>query len=189
MVLKKWKLLSKKDISPHKWLPLEMRTYQLPSGEIIDDFSVTTLGDVAMIVPITKQGKIVLVKQFKPGVDDLFIQFPAGRIESKHADLLETAAHELEEEVGIKADRKDFQSFAKLNGFSTKATEVVYFYLVEQCEFNSQQNLDTTENIQVLTVEPKELDQMIGSGEIWCAQTVAGWELAKKKFSFISKAP
>ena len=120
--MKKWKLLSTKDISPHKWFPLEMRTYQLPSGKIVDDFSVTTLADVAMIVPVTKEGKVVLVKQFKPGIGDLFIQFPAGRIELEHADLLETAVHELEEETGIRVSQDSLQHFYKLNGFATKAT-------------------------------------------------------------------
>ncbi len=31
MTPKKWTLLSKKDASPHKWFPVEIRTYQLPN--------------------------------------------------------------------------------------------------------------------------------------------------------------
>lgn len=180
--MKKWKLLSTKDISPHKWLPLEMRTYELPDGRIVDDFSVVTLADVVMILPITKEGKVVLVKQFKPGIGDIFIQFPAGRLESEHADLLETAVHELEEETGIKVSKDSLHCFLKFNGFPTKATEVVYMYFVKDCEFNSKQNLDQNEDIEVLQLSPQKLDEMILSGEIWCAQTIAAWEMAKKKF-------
>jgi hypothetical protein len=98
----KWKLLSSKDVSPNKWFPIEMRVYQLPNGKIVDDFSVTTLADVAMIVPITKNGEIVLVRQFKPGFGDVILEFPAGRLERSHINIEQTAIHELEEETGIK---------------------------------------------------------------------------------------
>lgn len=179
---KKWKLVSKKDVSPSKWFPIEERTYQLPNGKIIDDFNVTTLADVSMIIPITKDKKVVLVNQYKPGVDEVIMQFPAGRIEEDHKNLDETAQHELEEETGIQVALNQLTQFAKLSGFSTKATEVVFVYLAQNCEFNSKQNFDSTEDIQVLTVSFEEIDMLIEMGEIWCAQTIAAWELAKKKF-------
>src|SRR5258706_5289560 len=102
MSLKKWILLSKRDASPNKWLPVEIRTYKLPNGRIVDDFSVTTLGDVSMIVPITKDKKVILVHQFKPGAGEVILEFPAGRIESHHKDFLDLAREELEEEVGVR---------------------------------------------------------------------------------------
>ena len=180
-MLKKWQLLSKKDVSPSSWFPIEDRTYKLPNGQIIDDFTVTTLADVAMIVPITKDQKVVLVRQYKPGVDEIMIQFPAGRLENKHTDLIHLAQHELEEETGIKAERNQLVQFAKLSGFSTKASEVVYLFLAKACQFNSQQQFDVTEDIEVLVVSFEQMDQMVESGEVWCAQTIAGWQLAKLK--------
>jgi ADP-ribose pyrophosphatase len=178
----KWKLLSTTDVSPSKWFPIENRTYELPNGRIVDDFTVTTLADVAMIVPITTEGKVVLVNQYKPGVDSVMIQFPAGRLETNHANVTETAQHELEEETGIRVELSQLTQFAKLNSFSTKASEIVYFYLAKDCTFNSQQHFDPNEDIEILQFTPEELDAKILSGEIWCAQTIAGWELAKKKF-------
>lgn len=180
---KKWKLLSKKDVSPSKWFPIEERTYELPNGTIIDDFTVTTLADVSLIIPVTKDKKIVLANQYKPGIDEVILQFPEGRLESKHTDFTELAQHELEEEMGIRVELDQLTQFAKLSSFSTKASEIVYFYLAKECEFNSQQNLDVTEEIEHVIVEPKELDALIESNEVWCAQTIAGWELAKKQFA------
>lgn len=182
MALQKWKLLSKKDVSPHDWFPIEMRSYQLPNGTIVEDFSVTTLADVAMIVAQTKDEKVVLVKQYKPGTDEIMIQFPAGRIEPSHADMQETAMHELEEETGIKADKSAFHNFGKISGFSTKATEKVYLYFVDKVEFNSEQNLDLNEEIEVLLLTPDEIESLIHSGQIWCGQTISAWTLAKKRF-------
>src|SRR5690242_19769211 len=113
----KWKLLKTEDVSPSKWFPIENRTYELPNGKIVDDFTVTTLGDVAMIVPITKDGKVVLARQYKPGVDTLTLEFPAGRIEKHHTNILETAQHELEEEVGIHVEQNQLLFLGEINGF------------------------------------------------------------------------
>lgn len=179
----KWKLLSKKDVSPSKWFPIEERTYELPNGTVVDDFTVSTLADVSLIIPITKDKKVVLVQQYKPGVDDVIMQFPGGRMENRYATFDELAQHELEEEVGIKVELNQLTQFARFSGFSTKASEIVFFYLAKDCEFNSKQNFDPTEEIEVLTITPQEMDRLVESNEIWCAQTVAGWELAKKKFS------
>lgn len=182
MSLKPWKLLSVKDVSPSKWFPIEERTYELPNGKIIDDFTVTTLADVSMIVPITTDKKVVMVRQFKPGVNDLFIQFPAGRLEAHHVSMEQLALHELEEEVGIRSQASLLHYVGKMNGFSTKATEIVYVYVAEGCSFNSAQHLDTTEQIEILTYSPEEIDSLILEGTIWAADAIAAWELSKKKF-------
>lgn len=180
---KKWKLISKKDVSPNKWFPVEERTYKLPNGKIVDDFTVTTLADVAMIIPITKDKKIILVNQFKPGIGKILIQFPAGRKESYHTDMLETAQHELEEEVGINVEKSQLHLITKLHAFSTKASEVVNIFLAKNCEFNSTQKLDKNEDIEILELTFEEMDKKILNGQIWDAEAIAGWELAKKKFT------
>ncbi len=182
MSLKPWKLLSIKDVSPSKWFPVEERTYELPNGKIIDDFTVTTLADVSMIVPITIDKKIVMVRQFKPGVNDLLIQFPAGRLESHHESMEQLALHELEEEAGIRSEASQLHYVGRINGFSTKASEIVYLYVAEQCEFNSAQNLDITEEIEILSYSPEEIDDLITDGTIWAADAIAAWVLTKKKF-------
>jgi 8-oxo-dGTP pyrophosphatase MutT (NUDIX family) len=182
MTPQKWKLLSVKDVSPSKWFPIESRTYQLPDGRIVDDFTVTTLADVAMILPITKDKKTVWVNQFKPGIGDILIQLPAGRTEKHHTSITQTALHELEEEVGIKATESQLHFIAKVHAFSTKATEAVHLFIAENCEFNSQQNLDINEDIEILQLSCDEVEEKITNGQIWDAEAIAAWELAKRKF-------
>lgn len=181
MQLKKWKLLAKKDVSPSKWFPIELRKYQLPNGKIVDDFTVTTLSDVAMIVAVTPREEIVFVKQYKPGYDDIILEFPAGRMETEHQNIEETAKHELEEETGIKVDNLEY--FGVFAGFVTKATEKIYCYFVDNAEINSQQNLDENEEIEVITYSFDEVEELIQKNEIHAAITVAAWDLAKRKYA------
>lgn len=182
MSLQKWKLLSKKDVSPSKWFPIESRTYELPNGKIVDDFTVTTLADVAMVLPLTKDNKVVWVNQFKPGIGDFLIQLPAGRAEKYHVSMLDTALNELEEEVGIRVNKTQVHFIAQVHAFSTKATETVHLFLAEDCEFNSEQKLDSNEQIEILLLSFEEVELKMLNGQIWDAEAIAAWELAKKKF-------
>ena len=180
--LRKWKLLSKTDVSQSPYFPLEKRVYELPNGKIVDDFYTTTLADSVHILPITTDGKIVLIRMYKQGVDDIMIQTPAGRFENKHTDKIDTAVKELEEETGIRIKRDQLIDVGKLALGSTKATEIIHYYIAKNVEFNSIQHLDANEEIEVLTLTPSEVDEAIVQGDIYCAPTIAGWYLFKSKF-------
>lgn len=182
MIPKKWKLLSKRDISPSTWFPLERRSYELPNGHIVDDFVVTTVTDAVMVVPITKDKKVVLVNQYKPGLDEVVLEFPAGRVEPEDTDIAVRGAHELEEEVGIHVDPKQLQKLAVLATFPTKGTEKLHIYLAYDLEFNSSQKLDVTEDIEVVSFTFAEFENAIMTGKVWNAGTIASWQLAKMKF-------
>ncbi|MBT3249861.1 MAG: NUDIX hydrolase [Candidatus Pacebacteria bacterium] len=182
MKLKKWKLLSKQDISPSKWFPLEKRSYQLSNGRKVDDFFVTTLADSVHIISMTKEGKVVMIRMYKQGVDEIMIQFPAGRLEDKHKDLKDVAVKELEEEAGIKVHESELKLVGKVSLMTTKATELAHFYFVSEVTFNSKQNLDDNEEIEVITLLPREIDEYIKQGKIWDAPCIAGWELVKRKY-------
>lgn len=187
MTPKPWKMVAKKDVSVGKWLPVEERTYELPNGSLIDDFTVVTLADVAMIVPLTKEGKVVLVKQYKPGAGEVVIQFPAGRKDAKHQNMQEVARRELREETGIEVDVSALCYVGKFNGFTTKGSEYVHIFFAHDLVLSGEQQLDETEEIEVFAVEMQDLEIMIDEGAIVCAQTVAAWDLAKRHFSDIIK--
>lgn len=180
MALQKWKLLSKENVSPSPWFPIENRTYELPNGMIVDDFTVTTIADVSMVIPVTKDKKLVLVRQYKPGVDEITIEFPAGRIEPRHTDFRELALHELEEEAGIRASQ--IEEFAVFAGFVTKGSERIHCFLARDVEFNSAQSFDPNEEIEVVLFTFAEFDQAIREGKILGSQSIAIWYVAKLKY-------
>ncbi len=183
--LKHWKLLETRDVSPSRWFPIENRIYKLPSGRIVNDFTITTLADVSMIVPITKSGNVIMVRQFKPGYGDIIIEFPAGRLESGNTDTKQLALHELEEETGIQTD--EVVLYGVLTGFTTKATEKIYCYLAKDVEVNSVQNFDENEEIEVVELSPQEVDTLIAANELRAGISIAAWVLAKQKFPYICK--
>ncbi len=169
--MQKWKILNEIDVSPSKWFPIKKHEIELPNGEIINDYFITTLGKVAMILPITTENEIVFVKQYKHGVGEILIELPAG-FQQKDKTIEESALAELEEETGIKTQIENLVPIGKMSNTPTKSTHVTYGFLAANLEFNSIQSFDSTEEIELLKKSPAETIEMVKNGEIWTGDSV-----------------
>lgn len=184
MNLKPWKLISAKDVSVGKWFPLDERVYQKNDGSIVDDFTVTTLENVSMVIPITSTGKIVMVHQFKPGADQLTFEFPAGRL--KPGQNYQQAAHaELLEETGMRVG--ELIELGETVTFPTKGSEKIMNYIGLNVHTVDQQTLDEHEEIEIVEFTWDQIDQMILDGQINTAPSITCWHLAKIKFPKLLK--
>lgn len=180
--LQKWKVLSEDDVSPSSHLPVVRRTYKLPNGSTIDDFYVATIPDSVHVVPITTRGTIVMIRMYKPGADDFIIQFPAGRFEvAKHKTREAAAAAELAEETGIQVAESNLLKLGAFPIMTTKGTEKFHTYVVSGVELSqsTQQNLDETEEIEVLELRPEEIDEVIRSGAIVDTTAITNWAVVR----------
>ncbi|MCA9385964.1 NUDIX hydrolase, partial [Candidatus Dojkabacteria bacterium] len=143
-----------------------------PDGSEVDDFYVTTFSDAAMVFPVTKDGKILMVRQYKAGVDDIMVEFPAGLRENDEDPTL-TAIRELREETGVVAEVENLEFMGRVALLSTKATIQVSRYFIRNVEITKNLILDKNEEIEVLSLEPKEVLEMIENGVIYAAESIA----------------
>lgn len=182
MNLKPWILIAEEDVSPNPHLPVVRRTYQLPNGTTIDDFYVATIPDSVHVVPITTKKTVVMIRIYKPGADDFIIQFPAGRFEvAKHKTREAAAVAELAEETGIEVAEHDLLKLGAFPIMTTKGTERFHTYVVSGVELSqsTHQNLDETEEIEVLEFQPNEVDAMIRSGAIVDTTAITNWAVVR----------
>ncbi len=184
--MKKWKILKEKDVSPSKWFPVIQHKVKLSDGTIINDYFISPMGKVAMILPITTKNKIVLVKQYKHALGKILIELPAG-FQQKDKTLKESALAELEEETGIKTTEDNLVLLGKTANNPTKTTQVTYCYIAKNLEFNSKQKLEVTEDIKILKVSPKKALKMVEAGEIWVADSVVNILRAYLKYPNLFK--
>jgi len=177
-MLKKWKVLEEKDISPSKWFPLFVHKAKLPNGKIVPDYYFSRLGDVAMVLAITKDREIVFVRQYKHGVQDIVLELPAGRIEKETPK--QTAMHELGEETGFVAD--ELILLGELYTNPSKDSSSTHAFLVNNVSIQTKQRFDETEEIEVVNIPVDQVENKIKSGEIKSADTIATLTLARVKF-------
>lgn len=176
--LKKWELLSEENISPSKWFPLFKQHVKLASGKIIDDYYLAKLGDVAMVIPITPSGNFIFVRQYKHGAGALTLEFPAGVIEPNQKPE-EAAETELKQETGIVS--KNILPLAQLKALPTKNAATLYGYYTTNAVITANQDLDETEEIEVVEISEKEVEEKIMNGEINCSDTIALYMIYKLK--------
>ena len=63
-------------------------------------FEIVRFGQGVAILPILDDGRIVLIRQYRPAVEDSILEIPAGKVEEGE-DILAAAERELHEEAGI----------------------------------------------------------------------------------------
>lgn len=131
-------------------------------------------GGVALAA-VTKEGKMVMVRQYRKAADKAILEVPAGKIE-KDEDHRLTAERELQEETGYTAGKMEYiTSFYSSIGYST---EVIYLYLASDLT-PGDTNFDDNEAIDILEYSLPELRKMIFSGEIEDAKTICAILLAE----------
>ncbi len=171
-MIQKWTVLKEEDVSPSVWMPIARHTVKLANNNIVDDYYFALLGNVAMVMAVTTDNKIVLVRQYKHGTGEILLELPGG-MQHSHVTMEACALAELEEETGIQATAAQLISLGKIAGNPTKSNQITYGFIVKNAVFNSTQKFDANEDIELVTVTPKQLLQMIASGEVWVADTIA----------------
>jgi ADP-ribose pyrophosphatase len=132
----------------------------------------------AVAVPITNDGKVVMVRQYRKAFEKAILELPAGKIE-KGEEPLHTIIRELQEETGYTAGKIEFlTAFYPSVGYTT---EVLYIYIATDLT-PGETNYDEHEAMDILEVDFEEAHNMVVGGEIQDAKTMLGILLAKNHF-------
>ncbi|MDS9470772.1 NUDIX hydrolase [Sporosarcina pasteurii] len=162
------KTIATNSIYEGKIISLQVDDVELPDGNHAKRELVKHPGAVALI-PITDEGKIIVVKQYRKAIERAIVEIPAGRIEPNEDPKL-TAIRELEEETGYGThDITYLQSFATSPGF---ADEIIHLYVAKDLyKIEDPAEGDEDEFIERLEVSIEEAEKMVATGEIYDAKT------------------
>lgn len=156
-----WKILKREIIFKDQWLQMEASTCQLPDGRIIEPYYVRREHDFVVIVAVTKDRRLVLVRQYRHGVEKVLLEIPAGTIEE--GEEAETAARrELLEETGYRAGSLKPLLCIAPNG--TNSTGYAHCFLALDVELVAGQQLDAMEEIEVEYMELANVHQALRDG-------------------------
>jgi ADP-ribose pyrophosphatase len=175
MSLKKWKIKKQELVFNHKWYKLRQDEVELPNGRIVDDYFVSVRPNVVVIFAVTPDDEVVMVKQYKHGVQEIIVELPGGVVD-ENENFEEAAKRELIEETGYSVD--SLKLIASLYDNPTKDTNKINLYLGRNAIKTSEQDLDENEEIEVSTVKLSALKGKILSGEIRVSGSVAAILLA-----------
>jgi len=171
------KRLERKLVCRGKILDMYLDVMQLPDGSREEwDFISYKAGGGACVVPVMRDGRILMVRQYRPAISRVTLELPAGtrnRLpDGTLEDSLITAKRELAEETGCSSEK--MTQLLSLRSAVAYCNEMTDVYLAEGVEYAGEQQLDEAEDIKTTAMETETLRKMIFSGEIQDAKTAAG---------------
>ena len=176
--LEKWKILNSKLVLNHQWCQVRQDQVELPNGVEIDDYFVNLRPEIALVLPITSNQEIVLVRQYRHGVGEILLELPAGAFNLEQESPQTAALRELEEETGYTTDQ--ITQIAILYDNPVKDNNKIYLFVAENATKSRQQQLDLTEEIEVVLLPLSGVIEKIMAGEICVSGTVAAIFLGLK---------
>jgi 8-oxo-dGTP pyrophosphatase MutT (NUDIX family) len=169
-----WTLLGSRQIAEYKILRLREDRYRVEPTREEADFVVCDSNDWALVIPLTRDGQVVFVHQYRHGVQEVVLEIPGGLLDDGESAEA-AAARELREETGFAAARVRY--LGRLLPNPALNTAACHICVAEDCVPVGDQLPDPLERIDVILRPVGEVPAMIRSGELCHAQVVAAFAL------------
>ena len=124
----------------------------------------------AAVVPVTDDGRILMVKQYRNALERDTLEVPAGALDKEDEPGIVCAGRELEEETGYRSEDLDW--LITLRTTVAFCNERIEVYVARNL-IPSKQHLDEDEFIDLKAYTIEELKEKIFAGEIQDAKTVS----------------
>jgi ADP-ribose pyrophosphatase len=159
MTIKPWKILS----STHLRENIRLDRCETPNGKIIEG-TVLEFGTWATVLALTKEQEVVLIRQYRHGVQKVIVELPGGVMDGVDESPLVAARRELEEETGYTSNRIIQVGCVSPN--PANHTNLIYSFLALDAEKTGSQRLDETEEINVFLKPLDEVIDMAKNGDL-----------------------
>ncbi|MFL6540551.1 MAG: NUDIX domain-containing protein [Chthoniobacterales bacterium] len=153
-----WKLLASNTRFENAIFRLREDEVELKGGKRMP-YAYIERGEAVVIVPITREGKMVMLKQYRYAVDEWCLEVPAGGMhDTGDASPEEVARQELSEEIGATAEKITYIDFF----FSANATtdEKCHVFLAEGVELAKKPETEASETLETRLVPVAEALEM-----------------------------
>lgn len=161
--MEKWKVLDSKYIIQRPWATLRVDRLEMPSGHIKEEYYVLEYPTWVNMIGITEDNQILFVRQYRHGSQSIMVELPAGVVEDGE-DPEVAARRELLEETGYAFD--DCEYICELFANPATSGNITYTYLLTGGKKVQEQELDDSEDIEVVLMDIEEAKQFLFDNKI-----------------------
>lgn len=152
-----------------KLLHINCDKVRLPDGRDATREYIVHPGAV-MVIPVLPDGRLLLERQYRYPSHQVFIEFPAGKLDPDE-DPLECGKRELQEETGYSAS--EWEYLGVFHPVISYSSEVIHFYIARGLTAGKAK-LDAGEFLEVMTMSLEELKTGVLNNSITDSKTIAG---------------
>lgn len=160
----KWQILSSEYLFRDLWFKVRKDTCRTPDGKIVDPYYVYEFPEWVTAVPVTEDGRIIMVKQYRHAYGDVCIEFPGGCADDTDASFEDAVRRELLEETGYAFS--EIRSLGVTSANPSTNNNLMHLFLATGGKKVADQALDHNEEIEVHLFSFDEVRQMIRENRI-----------------------
>ncbi len=167
----KWKTLSSEYLFNDRWFKVRKEVCETPQGKIVDPYYVYDFSTWVGALPVTEEGKIIMIRQYRHALGEVCYEIPGGCVDDTDKNFEEAIARELLEETGF-----SFSSYEYLGGISPNPStnsNLLHMYLARGGKKIAEQALDENEEIEVLLLDMNEVKSLLRENKIVQAMHVS----------------
>ncbi len=163
-----WQELSREGLFKSKYgRAVEDVVYRMPDGRE-EHFHLKIEGTYAIVLALTTDNKVVLVKQFRPGKNAVLTELPGGGIKATQTPI-EAAAAELIEETGY-AGELEFVTEEWSDGYSDRRA---FVFVARNCVKVAEPTFDLNEFLETTLMSVDEFRNHLRTGRL--TDTASGY--------------
>jgi ADP-ribose pyrophosphatase len=174
MSIEKEKLIHRKEMFAGKLIQVFQDEAMLAGRKVTRE--VVKHQEACAIIPLTDDGKVLFVEQYRYPIEQAILEIPAGKVDPGE-DAMTCAVRELEEEAGVRGHLTYLGKTYTTPGF---CNEVIHLYLAVDL-VHTHQHLDEGEFLNVVPIPLTEAWDMIHRGELTDAKSLAAFAMASDR--------
>lgn len=159
-----WKQLSSKYIIKDTWAMVRADSCLRQDGKIIEPYYVYEFPDWVTAFAITKEGKVIVERQFRYALNATHFEMPGGCVDKSDATLQDAISRELLEETGYAFSQYEFLGSSSANPSTN--SNLMHYFIATGGEKVADQNFDEGEDIEVYFMTIDEVIELVNTGQI-----------------------
>jgi 8-oxo-dGTP pyrophosphatase MutT (NUDIX family) len=163
-MIRDWPVLSREQVGDFRLFSLTKKKVRSPRTGEIREVQTLQFPNWVLILALTPQGEVVMVRQYRHGTEQVCLELPGGLVDPGDDSPALSARRELLEETGYQA--AEIVLISECFPQPAILTNKCFFYLAKNAAEVQSQDLDSGEDIEVLTIPLKEIPAKIENREI-----------------------
>jgi ADP-ribose pyrophosphatase len=176
--IERWKHLSSEKLMETPYFTVRSDKLLLPDGAVKDPYYVLERPDAAIVFPLTGEGEVVLVRQYRPAIGRIELGLPAGLVEESE-EPEKAARRELLEETGYAGG--EWELLGVVASSPSLKDNWAHLYLARGVSRDALPQPDEYERVEVVLALVEELLPKVAGGEIVSSSGVAAILFAMNK--------